>query len=225
MNHPEAPENRRSPLTAEQRRFAAQKIELVRTVAKTNLHKFDASVDLDELISYGQLGLVEAVREYDPKRGTPFEGFAWHRIYGAMVDEVRNSRWYTRQQQKHYADKARLDECREMQRRLSDSLEIMAEVLDRVPVVKRVGLAEAADRVAEGPSPESVVHLVRIRDRVAMAAADLKTIERQLADLYFVQDKTLDEAAAKLGKSKSWASRQVDRLVGIFRQSLGRTDG
>mgnify|MGYP000432122257 CR=1 FL=1 len=46
-------------------------------------------MDVDELVQVGMLGLIEAARGYDPRRGIPFEHFALSRVRGSMLDELR----------------------------------------------------------------------------------------------------------------------------------------
>ncbi|MBD3420605.1 MAG: sigma-70 family RNA polymerase sigma factor, partial [Chitinivibrionales bacterium] len=52
-----------------------------------------ASVDRDDLIGSGILGLVKAVETFEPERGFKFETFAGHKIRGAILDELRALDW------------------------------------------------------------------------------------------------------------------------------------
>ena len=47
-----------------------------------------APLDVDDLVSAGTIGLIEAVDRYDPTRGVTFASFAYRRIRGAMIDEI-----------------------------------------------------------------------------------------------------------------------------------------
>jgi RNA polymerase sigma factor for flagellar operon FliA len=55
-----------------------------------------ASVQVDDLIQAGMLGLLEAARRYDPATGRHFSTFAEPRIRGAMLDEIRKGDWTPR---------------------------------------------------------------------------------------------------------------------------------
>lgn len=63
---------------------------LVEKVARRMARKLPAHVDLDDLVSTGMLGLLEAAARFDPDRGEKFEAFAEFRIRGAMLDGLRS---------------------------------------------------------------------------------------------------------------------------------------
>lgn len=71
-------------------------IPLVHKVAKYYGAKLPASVTESEIISYGYMGLMDAVRRFDPERMIQFETFATPRIKGAIVDELRSNDWVPR---------------------------------------------------------------------------------------------------------------------------------
>lgn len=54
------------------------------------------SVSIDDLISFGTFGLMDAIEKFDPERGTKFETYAATRIRGAILDELRASDWVPR---------------------------------------------------------------------------------------------------------------------------------
>ena len=53
-------------------------------------------LDLEDLISYGTIGLINAIDRYDPERGVRFEAFATPRIRGAVIDQLRSLNWLPR---------------------------------------------------------------------------------------------------------------------------------
>ncbi len=71
-------------------------IGLVRNVAGRMAVGFPKSVEVDDLISTGVIGLIEAAKNYDPDRGVKFETFAVPRIRGAILDELRALDWVPR---------------------------------------------------------------------------------------------------------------------------------
>lgn len=73
-----------------------QYAELVRRIASHLKARMPASVQLDDLIQAGMVGLIEASRKYDASRGASFETYAGIRIKGAMVDELRRGDWAPR---------------------------------------------------------------------------------------------------------------------------------
>jgi RNA polymerase sigma factor for flagellar operon FliA len=71
-------------------------LPLVRHIVFQVAVHFPRHVDREELVRAGTLGLVEAARRYDERRGVPFERFAAQRIRGAILDAVRSSDWAPR---------------------------------------------------------------------------------------------------------------------------------
>ncbi len=68
----------------------------VKRIAYHLLARLPASVQVDDLIQAGMLGLLEAARRYDPAQGASFATFAEPRIRGAMLDEIRKGDWTPR---------------------------------------------------------------------------------------------------------------------------------
>ena len=71
-------------------------VPLVRKLALQLLAKLPASVELDDLLQTGSIGLLDAMRRYQESPGATFETYACARIRGAMVDELRNQDWLPR---------------------------------------------------------------------------------------------------------------------------------
>jgi RNA polymerase sigma factor for flagellar operon FliA len=69
---------------------------LVKRIAHHLLLRMPASVQLDDLIQSGMIGLLEASRKYDVTKGASFETYAGIRIRGSMLDEVRKGDWAPR---------------------------------------------------------------------------------------------------------------------------------
>lgn len=69
---------------------------LVRRLALQLIAKLPASVDLDDLIQVGMMGLLDAANRYQDDQGAKFETYASQRIRGAMLDELRANDWASR---------------------------------------------------------------------------------------------------------------------------------
>ncbi|KAF0813045.1 RNA polymerase sigma factor FliA [Andreprevotia sp. IGB-42] len=74
-----------------------QHAPLVKKIAYHMVARLPASVEVDDLIQVGLMGLMEATRNFDPNAGVQFETFAAQRIRGAMLDELRSADWMPRQ--------------------------------------------------------------------------------------------------------------------------------
>jgi len=83
-----------------QTRFAGDLISkhapLVKRIAHHLMARLPASVQVDDLIQAGMIGLLEASKKYEASKGATFETYAGIRIRGAMMDEVRKSDWVPR---------------------------------------------------------------------------------------------------------------------------------
>jgi RNA polymerase sigma factor for flagellar operon FliA len=69
---------------------------LVHSLANRISRNIPVQIDLDDLIAYGQLGLAEAARDFDPSRGAQFTTFAYYRVRGAIYDGVSKMSWTSR---------------------------------------------------------------------------------------------------------------------------------
>jgi len=75
---------------------------LVKRIAYHLLNRLPPTVQIDDLIQAGMVGLLEAGSNFDPKMGASFETFAGIRIRGAMIDEIRRSDWTPRSVHRKY---------------------------------------------------------------------------------------------------------------------------
>lgn len=80
----------------EQNTFITEHAPLVKRIAKHLMLRLPHTVQLDDLIQAGMLGLLEAARNYDVTKGASFETYAGIRIRGHMLDEVRRNDWVPR---------------------------------------------------------------------------------------------------------------------------------
>jgi len=71
-------------------------IELVKIIAGRLYSSFNANVEFDDLVSYGIIGLIDAIEKFDIKKEVKFETYANIRIRGAIVDQIRALDWIPR---------------------------------------------------------------------------------------------------------------------------------
>ncbi len=69
---------------------------MVRYLAAKKLRELPSHWELDDLVSCGLLALVEAIDRFDPAKGATFEQYAWTRVSGSIVDELRRQDWVSR---------------------------------------------------------------------------------------------------------------------------------
>ena len=69
---------------------------MVRFLAARKVRELPSHCELDDLVSCGILALIEAIDRFDPRKGASFEQYAWTRIAGSIVDELRRQDWASR---------------------------------------------------------------------------------------------------------------------------------
>ncbi|MFM2059034.1 MAG: polymerase sigma factor FliA [Pseudomonadota bacterium] len=95
-----APQRATMPTDAEIRPF----VPLVRTLARQLRARLPASVEADDLMQAGLIGLAEAFGRYDARPGVRFQTFAAQRIRGAMLDQIRAVDWLSRGDRRQLRD-------------------------------------------------------------------------------------------------------------------------
>jgi RNA polymerase sigma factor FliA len=69
---------------------------MVNYLASRKVRELPAHCELDDLASYGLIALIEAIDRFDPTKGASFEQYAWTRVSGAIMDELRRQDWASR---------------------------------------------------------------------------------------------------------------------------------
>lgn len=182
---------------------------LVRAIAWKMHQRVPRNVDLDDLVAYGQIGLLEAITAFDATRGRKFTTYAWHRIRGAMLDGLGKMAWFDRaayergDYERKAAPASGTGDAPPARRPAQTDLEtvgVMSRELDA---------GEASLRL------ELVMFL---RDLLAA----LPEKEAILLRGTFFEGRTLTEAARRVGISTAWASRLQTRTLADLRIALER---
>jgi len=200
-----------------------------------------AHVEKAELISLGDLGLVEAASRFDPGAGVKFATFAWYRVQGAILDGLRRNAHLPRRVWAQLVALRAAGEYLEAQARKeaaartqggaapSDTETKLREVRDAVAAVEAVYatsmISSFEEEVHSPDSGEAVADALdrrTLRARVTAAIATLPAKERALVEKHYYEGKNLLEAGEELGISKSWASRLHAQAVERIRAQLAR---
>jgi RNA polymerase sigma factor for flagellar operon FliA len=219
---------------SEKNQLVEQHIALVQAIARKLKKTLGTRVEYDDLVAYGSKGLVEAAERYDARPGVAFTTFAYYRIRGAMFDGLRTMGWYSRADYARYRAEERANEYLQSHADrpadgggagqaadAADALAAVAQVLSGVAAVHITSL-EAAATVADETfaAPDAGIDTGRLGARVREAVKKLPEKERRLLELYYFEEKTLEEAGGALGLSKSWACRLHARAVDLLRTEL-----
>ncbi|CDZ78567.1 Sigma-F factor [Legionella massiliensis] len=198
---------------------------LVKRIAHHLLGRLPYSVQLDDLIQAGMLGLLEAVRHYDATKGASFETYAGIRIRGYMLDEVRRNDWVPRSVYRNarmISEAVKVVENRlgrdakdnEIATELNISLDEYHEMLKDSAGSQLYGFDDlgVTDDILKGDGEEfSEPHLNALRDdmvrHLAQIIESLPKNERLVLSLYYEQDLNLKEIGEVLGVSESRVSQ------------------
>ena len=208
---------------------------LVRAIAWKTHQRLPRAVELDDLVAYGQIGLLEAIAAFDATRSRKFTTYAWHRIRGAMLDGLGKMTWF---------DRAAF-EGRQYERKPTDTAATAASAAAQggAAASSSAGATTPAAGTAEKTPPrrpvrndlENVAVLSREADageaslhlEMVMFLRDLLSAlpEKESALLRgtFFEGRTLTEAARRVGISTAWASRLQTRTLADLRIALERS--
>jgi RNA polymerase sigma factor for flagellar operon FliA len=205
----------------------------------------DCALTLEDLVSYGAIGLLEAFDRFDDDRGIQFNTFAEYRIRGAMLDALRNTDTFTRRRRQlarriQSATHELTSEFghppspEDVAERLGMDLESYWAAVDRTTPISIVSLEEAHSQDGEedgrslaetvfGAKGEEVLHtLVQEDARAALKAAIMSLPERkrQCILLYYGRDLSLAEIAEVFGVTPSRISQVLKEARNDLRQVL-----
>jgi RNA polymerase sigma factor for flagellar operon FliA len=215
-------------------------LDLVDVIARQLAREIGRSVELDDLRSMGQQGLLEAARRFDEGRGVSFRRFANYRVRGAMLDGVRKSAPLPRRAHARVraleaallvSEAAAEDAApgslsplpdakasdQKLTEHLADMATAMAMGLLATPAVGDEGEPSALDT---SMSPEDAVAQAELRELVVNALDDLPEDERTLVRRHYLEGERFDQVAASLGLSKSWGSRLHTRAIARLTKRL-----
>ncbi|QNI01549.1 RNA polymerase sigma factor FliA [Halomonas sp. SH5A2] len=210
---------------------------LVRRQALTLQVRLPASIELDDLIQAGMMGLLEALGRFDATQGATFATFASQRIRGAMVDELRTRDWLPRSVRR--SARAVDETVRRLEQSLgrppeeteiADAMEMpLGDYQQLLHDTNSGQLLPYEELVADGSEPhnrEAVSspfdHLLDGQQRETLVAAieALPEREKLLMALYYQEELNLKEVGAVLGVTESRVSQLHSQAVSRLRAKL-----
>lgn len=202
---------------------------MVKYIVYKKIREIPARCEVEDFISCGLEALIRSIDRYDPTKGATLEQFAWTRIHGAVLDELRRHDWAPRSLRRWERDISQARERfialhgrRPSREELADMVGLTPEQLrnqlDDIAVsdvgslnalvagsaddgsLERIDLLTSTDRDAD---PERASALSEAKDRFRAAFQRLPDRERRVAVLLYVQNMTLREVGDVLGVSES----------------------
>ena len=197
--------------------------------------KLPDEIELDDLVSAGTFGLMDAIGGFDPDRGVKFETFCMQRVQGAMLDELRSMDWVPR---KVRSRASKLNEAykvlegkfgrRPSEEELADFLELpVDEVHKSITETQTVNLTSLDKKWADASGENDVTEMEILADKrgedpterlarkelVRVCTKGLTKSERLIIILYYFEEMTMKEIGATLDLSESRVSQMHSAIV------------
>jgi RNA polymerase sigma factor for flagellar operon FliA len=217
-------------------------LPIVRYTAERVYSKLPEEVELDDLISAGTFGLVDAIKAFDLRRGVKFETYCTQRIRGAILDELRSMDWVPRlvRSRAHKLDAARGLLEMELGRKptegeLAKKMRLnLAEYRKLQRDARAVGVVSLSRKWFETDSNRDVREIDVLEDKRSedpfrqfqrkdireWVTRGLSRAERLIVILYYFEDMTMKEIGETLALSESRVSQMHSAVLERLKQHL-----
>jgi len=222
----------------------------IKYIAQRISTKLPSHVELNDLVSAGVLGLLDAIDKFDESRGVKFKTYAELRIKGAILDSLRNLDWAPRSLRKKSKDLEKV--YRELEQRLGRpvadkevcdkmgiTLDEFYEMVDQIKGLNLGSFHELSNQddendgeqlvkyVPDAPEmdPFFVFHKTEIRGILATAIDTLPKKERLVVSLYYFDEMTMKEIGKVLGVNESRVSQLHTKAMLRLRNKLKKMNG
>src|SRR3954463_2093037 len=218
---------------------------MVKFIVYRKVRSVPAHVEADDFISVGLEGLIQSIDRYDPDKGSTLEQYAWTRIHGAVLDELRRQDWAPRSVRRWERDIERAVEeftavhgRRPTREELADTLACSTEELQRhrediarsdVTSLNAVVLSDDQTEIERGDTlvsgdaeldPEAAAAKSEAKGRFRRIFATLPPREREIAVRLYVKNLPLAEIGEGLGVSESRVCQIHGQTKKKLRQNL-----
>jgi len=196
---------------------------LVRSIAWKIHQRLPRSVELDDLIGYGQVGLAEAARDFDAGKGVQFTTYAYYRVRGAVLDGLSTMSWFS----KADYSRGRYEQGANAVLRESTVEDGMAgelawftnttRSLSAAFLISDIASVSVEQQNRDAVSPSAGAEADELKRVIEKALGRLTEQERTLIEGVYFQGMSIKDAGERIGISKAWASRLHARIL----QTLG----
>ena len=219
-------------------------LSLVRYNAERVWAKLPEGVDLNDLISAGVFGLMDAINAFDLERGVKFETYCVPRIRGAMLDELRTMDWVPRlvrskaskletARKQSESELGRPPADAEIAKKMELSLKEFNKLKTESSAVSLVSLNKKwyeTDSykdvreidILEDSKGEDPTKGIQKRDLMKLVTKGLNRNERLIVILYYYEELTMKEIGNTLGLSESRVSQMHSSIVARLKDQLKR---
>jgi len=217
---------------------------LIKYIAQKIASRLPANIELDDLMSCGVIGLMDAIEKFDPTRDNKFKTYAEFRIRGAILDELRAQDWVPRsiREKAKVIDRAysklesefgRPATDEEMCKELSLTKEEFHDMLNKAKSVSMLNIDDSATfnrndkRTMAGMNEESkhvnpftAVSNKNFRDKIKEGISQLPEKQRLVLSLYYYEDLNLKEIGQVLDVTESRVSQLHTQAVAKLKAKL-----
>jgi RNA polymerase sigma factor for flagellar operon FliA len=201
------------------------------------------SIDIGDLVQDGVIGLIDAARRFDERRGIKFETFAERRIRGAMIDALRKDAWPRGvRRQRRELEAAREELRRELgcepsladlaakvgsdEKRLGRTIVRINAIESTSPLANVERMDESSLPAALVPSepeqPDMAYEREETKARVRAAIASLPPREQKVISLYYYGEATMKQIGAEIGVNESRVSQLHARAIRRLKDALDK---
>jgi RNA polymerase sigma factor for flagellar operon FliA len=219
-------------------------LPLVKGIARRVASTMPPSVELDDLVQDGSIGLIDAANRFDESRGLKFYTFAQHRILGAVIDCTRRESWprYTRRLKKRIESArcqlaqelgteptlASLAERLNMPERKLEQLMGRFRTLEMISSSSSEGIDQSSLPAILVPSkPESPLRGLLRKEQTELARRAMMSLkrsrDRKVIYLYFFREMTMKEISRQLGLKETRISQLFYQAISEMRQLINPT--
>lgn len=207
-------------------------IELVKIIAGRLYVNYNHNVEYDDLVSYGIIGLIDAIEKFDITKNVKFETYANIRIRGAVVDQIRSLDWIPRStRQKYKKVEAALEKLQNThgdqytEALLADELGISkTELYKTLNDISNLAVLSLEDTINESGTmdiksenvemdPQGSLDTKETEVQLKLQIGNLPEKEKMVISLYYYEELTYKEIASVMGISESRISQLHSKAI------------
>ncbi|MGH7894684.1 MAG: FliA/WhiG family RNA polymerase sigma factor, partial [Candidatus Binatia bacterium] len=219
-----------APLQGEREEIMRRYLPLVRRVVQRLAIRKPPHIEIDDLVSWGIVGLLDAIEKYDPKKEALFSTYAQFRIRGAILDHLRSLDWVPRSvrqkaaliekvshelEGRHGRPPNEDEIARELEMTLTEYQDLLGKVGEMTLFsLEDLGFGGGEERLSKDQGDEEAeadpLRALLSQERVHLVAdaiGKLPEREKLVVSLYYNEDLTMKEVGAVLGLTESRVSQ------------------
>jgi RNA polymerase sigma factor for flagellar operon FliA len=227
-----------SPLNMDRDTLIVEYAGLIKFIAQKIAARLPANIELDDLISSGVIGLMDAIDKYDSSRDNKFKTYAEFRIRGSILDELRSQDWvprsvrekakvleraYSKIEQQKGRQATDEEACIELGLTTEQYHELLNEVrsvsllsyddLANLSNADKRSLHSGGEQGSRTATPFSEVNVASLKSLVGKAIEELPEKQRLVLSLYYYEDLNLKEIGRVLDVTESRVSQLHSQAI------------